>query len=123
MAEKLQDQTYFSPTSFFMVNKKMFLEHFGSKYSQAQIDKLDEDGVIKPNSTVEYGDILVAALGNTIPDKHKLLEKLSKNTAYAVTDGSCTYTHMEPGRVIEIIKAPRQISILTERTILNAEEK
>jgi len=77
--------------------------YFGTKYSRAEYDQLDERGVIKKGAIVNDGDLLIAALRESQPNAHaQMLGKLHKSLVKPFNDAGVTWSHHAKGEVIDV---------------------
>jgi len=78
--------------------KNTFTSIFPSKYSREVLDNMDQDGIVKPGTTVNYGDplILVAA------QKQLGHGSVMKARSNAFSDKSVIWEHHFPGVVTDV---------------------
>lgn len=83
-----------------IVNKKKFLALYPTKYTKAQLDKLDENGMAKPGVVLNPGDpyalILHKAQGT---QEDLMLNRLHKSLVQPYKDMSKTWEQLVPGEV------------------------
>lgn len=104
------------PTENTKVDARLHKAQFGNVYTQAQYQKLAPSGVIKKGSSVEPGDILIAALEKAEPSAGMaLLGKLHKSLMRPFRDAAITWTHDHPGEVIDVFESSRRI-VVTVKT-------
>lgn len=89
------------------VNKKKFLSVFASKFHRSQLNKLDDDGVVKVGQTVEYGDPLTLVLNR----RQVRAGDLSGSKSKSFADQSETWTHHAPGIVTDVSKTPKGVTV------------
>lgn len=75
-------------------SKKKFLALFPSKFDKSQLGRLDENGVIKPGTVVQYGDPLVIAVREREPTPQSMGRRLR-------TDESVIWKHRFPAVVTD----------------------
>ncbi len=85
--------------------------YFGSRYSQAQYANLDDDGVVKPGTTLKTGDpIFVGVRPSRITGDAALLGKLSKSLVKPFEEIVETWSHDRPGTVVDVAKTPSRVA-------------
>lgn len=80
--------------------KAPFISLYAAKYAKKLLDQIDDDGVVKPGTKVEYGDPLI--LG--IKKKDKTHNQLSHGRSAQFEDQSVTWDHYAPGVVTDVAK-------------------
>jgi DNA-directed RNA polymerase beta subunit len=94
--------------------------YFGSKYSLGQYANLDEDGVVKPGTILQKGDIIAAGIraNNAVGDA-ALLGKLSKSLVKPYEEIVEIWKHDHPGTVVDVAKTAKHAaaSIRTQETL------
>lgn len=91
------------------VSKKALLKrYFPSKFTPAQLAKLDDDGYVKPGEVLEEGDPVYAVLEKRMPTpEERLLGKLNKLLVTPYRLSSAPWEHTEKGNVVSVsTKAP-----------------
>lgn len=94
--------------------------YFGSRYTKAQYDKLDDDGVVKPGMVLQPGDpVAVGIRENKATGDALLLGKLSKSLVKPYEEVVEVWKHDRPGTVVDIAKTPDRVaaSIRTQETL------
>lgn len=87
--------------------KKAYIGLFPKKFNKAQYDTLDDDGVVKPGTVVNYGDpIIVAAKKRELSQN-----KIHKRHEAAFGDATETWQHHDPGIVADVAKTPRGFNV------------
>lgn len=95
-----------------ILDRESHRTHFGSKYSRAQYDKLDRDGVIKKDVKVEPGDILVAALRKaTLTPEASALGRLHKSLVRPYHDEALIWSGEFPGVAADVFRTAKRIAI------------
>lgn len=85
--------------------KKHFASLFPSEYTQAQLDKLDDNGVVLPGTVLEKGDpIILATQPKRISSTAAELGRLSKAMSQIRMPIPHTWDHDEPGVVQDVVK-------------------
>lgn len=86
--------------------------YFGSKYSAKQYDALDESGVVRPGTVVHKGDpLMVGVRPETMTGDAALLGKLSKSLVKPFAEVVETWTHDQPGVVVDVAKVGNRHSV------------
>jgi DNA-directed RNA polymerase beta subunit len=80
------------------IGKKNYISLFPGKYDKAALSKLDENGVIEPGTTVEYGDPLVLAVGR----RETAYNKVHRKGQAGHADASILWDHHDPGVVTDV---------------------
>jgi len=84
--------------------------YFGNKFEGATYKKLDDDGVIKPGTTVEKGELLIAALRKSaLSPEAAMLGKLHKSLVKPFRDAALLWEHDTPGEVVDVFKTGNKI--------------
>lgn len=96
-----------------ILNKDKFTAAFPTVFTKEQLDKLDTSGIIKEGSIVNYGDPLITVLYNNADSKLNLvLGNLHKSLNQPFKDNSEIFEYHNPGKVLEIYKGPKIITIV-----------
>lgn len=97
-------------------NKSKYLAYYGMRFTKAQLDKLDENGIAKPGQRFEPGDPLILALEKAAPSPDAvMLGHLHKSLVKPYRDATVTWEHHTPGEAVEAVNAARQ-AVVTVRT-------
>lgn len=80
------------------VGKGQYLGLFAGQYGREALDRIGADGVIRPGSTVRYGDPLVLAT----KERDRPQTKLHKKRQPGFDDASLTWKHHDPGVVTDV---------------------
>lgn len=92
-----------SPEAF--VDKASYIKWFPTKIKSENIQKLDNSGVIKKDSMVNRGDVLIAGLRRkTLTSADQMMKKLRGSLVNPYKDAAETWDHDTPGKVIEVVK-------------------
>jgi hypothetical protein len=98
------------------VGRDLHRQWFGAKYTAAQYQKLDADGVMKKGEMVMPHDLVVAAVRKgKLTATDALLGNLRKTLATPFRDGARDWHHDFPGEVIDVYKSPKRI-VVTVKT-------
>jgi DNA-directed RNA polymerase beta subunit len=97
-------------------SKQKYVAYYGTRFTKAQLDKLDESGIAKPGQRFEPGDPLILALekSSVAPDA-AMLGHLHKSLVKPYRDAAITWEHHTPGEAVEAVNAARQ-AVVTIRT-------
>lgn len=99
-----------------ILGKDKYKAYYPTKYSAAQLAKLDSNGVAKKGETFEYGDPLIIALEKAAPTPEAaLLGNFHKSLVKPYRDATVTWTHHSAGTVQDVMNAAKQIMV-TVRT-------
>lgn len=83
--------------------KKTYISLFPTKYDKNIIDKMDDDGVIKPGQIVNHHDPLVLAAQEREPS----FGQIHKGRGRSYSDKSETWDHHYPGIVTDVAKTKK----------------
>lgn len=93
--------------------KSKFQAYFPTKYTAAQLSKLDELGIAKPGQTFDPGDPLILALEpSTISPEERLLGNLHKALVKPYRSASVIWEHVVPGEAAEVANIARQTTVV-----------
>ena len=84
------------------IDKKRFLSIFPKKYSRDQLEKITDEGFVKPGSIVQKGDPLMLVLRKQDFGKRKAF----RGKSFTMTDASIEWDHDTPGEVLDVVKTP-----------------
>lgn len=99
-----------------IMGKDKYRAYYGMRFTAAQLDKLDDNGVAKPGKTFEPGDPVILALDKATPSPDAaLLGALHKSLVKPYRDAAVVWEHHTPGTVIDAVNAARQ-AVVTVRT-------
>jgi len=94
------------------IGKNKFISLFPNKYNNAQISKLDADGVAKVGSKMLPGDpVIVAFAPRTMQSTEVQLGKLSKAMRHAFNDQSDTWDYEHEGIVTDVSKTDDLVTV------------
>lgn len=97
-------------------SKAKYITYYGMRFTKAQLDKLDDNGIAKPGVRLEPGDPVMLALEKSAPSPDALmLGHLHKSLVKPYRDASVTWEHHTSGEVVEAVNAARQ-AVCTVRT-------
>lgn len=85
--------------------------YFGSRYTKAQYDKLDENGVARPGVVLHPGDpIMVGVRDARTTGDAALLGRLSKSLVKPFEEVVETWGHDKPGTVVDVADTAGRVS-------------
>ena len=86
-------------------DKKRFLSLFPNKYTNEQLAKLDDNGMVKPGATLNPGDpIFLSFSPRTLSSKDAALGNLHKVLRNSFQDRSQTWDHTHEGKVTHAVE-------------------
>lgn len=92
--------------------RDVFMSLFPNKFYNAQIQNMDEHGVVKKGTVLHYGDpVILAYAPKTIKTTDIHLGKLSKALANAYRDMTDVWDYENPGVVTDVAKQGALISV------------
>ena len=80
--------------------KRDFVSLFPATYGRPALDKLDDDGVIQPGQTIEFGEPLILAA----KEKELSQNKIHRKRQPGFQDASVIWEHHDPGVVTDVHK-------------------
>jgi DNA-directed RNA polymerase beta subunit len=92
--------------------KRAHLSTFPGKFSRAVLDTVDDDGAVRPGTTVNYGDPLVLA----IKQRDRTHGSIHRGRDASWVDRSETWGHHSPGLVTDVEKTARGIVVSVKST-------
>ena len=107
------------------LNKKGFQAHYGNLLPKENADKLDDEGVIKPGTVIQPGEILIAGLRKAQPTtEQEMLKKLSRSLVKPYSNAAVVWDKDYPGVVTDVIKKNGQVRVLvkTEQPLVKADK-
>lgn len=116
-AEKLTSEHAYKETLLktkdTLQGKSKFRAYFPTKYTAAQLDKLDDKGVAIPGKHFDPGDPLILALEPaTISPEERLLGNLHKSLVKPYRNASVIWEHVVPGTASEVSDIARQATVV-----------
>lgn len=99
------------------VGKKPFMGLFPAKFTKQQLDTLDERGVAKPGTILNYGDPIILAAKPRAEGYHKI----HKKGAASYSDITETWQHHTPGLVTDAQIGDKNAAVLV-KTMMPMEE-
>lgn len=109
-------------TKEIILNKQKFKAFYPNMYSSEGVEKLDETGIIKPGSSVSYGEPLILALRKThASPTDVMLGRVHKSFNNPYKDFSESWDKTSPGKVIDV-RVTRSTVVITIQTEMAAQE-
>jgi hypothetical protein len=88
-------------------SKKAHISSFPGRFDRRMLDAIDNDGVVKPGTVVQYGDPLITA----IKERERTHGALSRGRQASWADHSEIWKHHVPGEVTDVAKTPKGIVV------------
>ncbi len=89
-------QHYFDKQPEHQIGRKEYVSIYPTRFNRAQLQTIDEKGVVRPGTKVNFGDPLVLALNKT---RHTAVHRGHKPM---FTEASQTWQHEFPGEVVDV---------------------
>lgn len=83
--------------------KKNYLSLFPQRFDKKTLAALDDDGIVKPGATVEYGQPLILAARQ----KEHSAGKIHKRKQQGFTDNAVLWKHHDPGIVTDVVRGKK----------------
>lgn len=83
--------------------QRPFVSLFPKRFTKEKLATLDEDGVVKPGTVVQYGDPLTVLAAR----REQLGNRVHRRKDPGYTDQTETWLHKEPGVVVDVVKTRR----------------
>ncbi len=97
------------------LNKNHFKSLFPENFNKEQLEKMDDDGVIKPGMILNEGDpIFLTTKPRTINSSSFTSGKLTKGLAQAREDASQKWSSAYPAEVVDVYKGRKGVKVLTK---------
>jgi len=94
------------------VGRNVHKTYFGSQYTKEMYEQLDKEGLIKPGTIINPGDLLIAAVRkSTVSPESAMLGKLHKSLVKPYRDAGLTWEHSNPGKVIDVSRVGNKIRL------------
>lgn len=92
------------------IGKKTFISAFPGKFDKASLANLDDNGVVKPGATVNYGDPLVLAL----KEKESSHNKVHKKGKAGYSDATILWNHHDSGTVTDVVMGKKGPTVVVK---------
>jgi len=89
-------------------DKKRYVSIYADKWGPEQLDRLDDDGVIREGATVNAGDPVVLGFAKK---KKRGVGALMRSPRDAFADKTQTWNHHSPGVVTDVVKGRKGIKV------------
>lgn len=95
-----------------VLNLRTFKAHYPTAINKANSAKLDENGIVKPGTIVEPGDVVIAHLQKVeaMPEDYKL-GKLSKSLIKGFRNNQQIWDKETTGRVVDVVRGPDSVKV------------
>lgn len=94
------------------VDRNMHSTYYGNKYPKTMYDNMSKDGVVKPGTRINPGDLLIASVQKTkLSPEAKMLGKLHKGLVKPYRDSSVTWEQDTPGVVTDVMRSGNKIRL------------
>jgi DNA-directed RNA polymerase beta subunit len=95
-----------------LAGKKKFQSYYPDRIDKAQMDKLDEDGVVQVGQKIKPGDTLVTALAERkLTTEEQKMRLLHKSLVQPYKDKSMTWEEDYEGEVVEVVKQGKRVDV------------
>ena len=92
------------------IGKKQFIQQFPGKFDKATLAKLDENGVIKPGTVVNYGDPLI--LG--VSQRESAHNRVHKKGQSGFNDATVTWSHHDAGTITDVVMGKKGPTVVVK---------
>ena len=92
------------------IGKKNFVSVFPGKFDKAILSKLDDNGVIKPGTTVNYGYPLILGLRQ----KESSHNKVHKKGQAGYSDATILWNHHDSGTVTDVVMGKKGPTVVVK---------
>ena len=87
------------------IDRNRYISLFPQKFTKEQSELVDDNGIVKPGTTLHYGDPIIMATGpKLLTAEDAQLGKLHKALRNAHTDKSVIWEHNYPGMVTDAVR-------------------
>ena len=95
--------------------KSLFRRFFPSEFSAAQVDKLDDRGIIKQGQVLNYGDPIYAFLEKKVPSEiDRALGRLDKQLSVPYRKVVEVWEHEEQGQVVDVFSDHTSLRVIVK---------
>ncbi len=92
------------------LGKKSFVSVFPSKFDKQTLSQLDNNGVIKPGTVVNYGDPLILGLKQKVSSHNRL----HKKGARGYGDATILWNHHDSGTVTDVVMGKKGPTVVVK---------
>lgn len=95
-----------------LAGKKKFQSYYPDRVNKEQLDKLDDDGVVRVGQKVKPGDTLVTALAERkLTTEEQKMRLLHKSLVQPFKDKSVAWEEDYEGEVVEVVKQGKRVDV------------
>lgn len=103
-------QNRLTPDNKYKLGRKHYLSLFPGKFDKAQLDKMDEAGVVREGQIVEPGDPIILAAREREAGHHRIWKRKAKS----FEDKTVLWNHHAPGVVTDVYKGDKGVTVLVK---------
>jgi len=93
--------------------RKPFISLFPVAYTKAQLNNIDDDGIVKPGSVVKFGDPLILVA----QEKERSHSQIHRGRTPAYSNKSLTWEHHSPGIVTDVATTAQGTTVAIKSTM------
>jgi len=98
------------PDSEYKLGKNNYVSLFSEKYKREQLDRLDDEGVIRPGEILRPNDPMVLAARAKPVGEHRIWKRKSQS----YDDKTIVWKHHSPGIVTDVVKGKNGVSVVVK---------
>lgn len=87
-----------------VVSKKTYIAHAGTDFTTKQVEKIGDDGLVKPGTVVHEGDPLVLMMRRPTKESVSLFSPLRRGRALKLKPAASTWDKPYPGVVTDVVR-------------------
>lgn len=87
--------------------KKAYISIFPSNYDKKLLDNIDDTGIIKPGTVVNFGDPLILST----KEKERTQNQVHRSNKPLFSDSSVTWEHHSPGMVTDVVQTNKGATV------------
>lgn len=95
------------------LGRRDYVALFPQKFNRQQLATIDEAGLVRPGTVVNYGDPLFVAVRAQDPGQ----SRVHKPGAKLFSDAAVTWEHHAPGQVTDAVRTERGLNVLVQSVI------
>lgn len=92
------------------LGRSSYLGLFPGRFSRRQLDKIGDNGLVKPGTIVEPGDPLILAVQSVQPSHNRVHKKGSRS----FNDGAITWDHHVQGEVTDAVETDKGLAVFVK---------
>ena len=92
------------------IGKKNYVSVFPGKFDKAILSKLDDNGIVKPGTTVNYGDPLILGLSQ----KESSYNKVHKKGQAGYSDATVIWDHHDSGTITDVVMGKKGPTVVVK---------